>query len=198
MINKIILTLIDKRYKIPDGEINTGFIENGVKRLNEKLFPYSNMADERIVDYVVYFLYLRREPKYHFTERDMFTDHAIEKYRRQFMSETGKSGINYYINQWLSEGSLNRGMLTKMIKPPKPNKMLDFIYMPSEELIKRRFYNTDNGLMLCQQSTTGWAPRSEACMGCKNVSKCKEYTRSKYPELIRLRIKDYENYGKEE
>lgn len=197
MINKIILTLINKRYKIPEGDISKGIIASGIQRLNKELYPNSKMADERIVDYIVYFLYLRREPRYHFTEYDMFSEHAIEKYRHQFMSESGKSGINYYINQWLSEGGLTRHRLTLMIASPKPNKMSKFLYMPSEELIKKRFYNTDNGFMLCQQSTTGWAPKSEACSGCEYKERCMNVTAMKFPELIRLRKKDYENYDKE-
>lgn len=197
MVNKVILTLIGKQYKIPDGNLNIPTFEDGIKRINERLYPYSRMADERIVDYVVYYLYLKRAPKYHFTEHDMFGDWAIEKYRRQFMSEEGKSGINYYIDQWLDEGDLNRGMLTSMIAEPQKSKLLGLVYMPSEELIKRRFYNTENGLLLCQQSTTGFAPRSEACRECKNVDECKFQTKKRFPELFRLRIKDYKNYGKE-
>lgn len=197
MINKVILTLMDKRFKIPDGDINRVAIEKGIKRINESLFPTSTMVDERIVDYVVYFLYLRRNARYRFSEADIFGNYTIEKYRKQFMSESGKSGMNYYINQWLADGGLTRADLTAMIADPKPNKMLKYIYMPSEELIKRRFKNTQTGLMLCQQSTTGWAPRSETCRDCKNAEECKAMTERKYPELIRLRNKDYENYDKE-
>lgn len=197
MINKVIIGLIDRRYKIPDGDINLVGIIDGVKRINSRLFPYSNMADDRIVDYAVYYLYLRRKPRYHFTERDIFSENAIEKYRRQFMTEEGKSGINYYIDQWLDEGRISRSQLTAMIADNKPNRMTAYVYMPSEELIKKRFYNTEMGLMLCQQSTTGWAPRSEACQDCKNADECMFQTKKKYPELVRIRKKDYEDYGKE-
>lgn len=196
-INKIIITLIGNGYKIPDGGQSLVTIERGIKKINQFLFPYSDMADDRIIDYIVYFLYLKREPRWRFTIDDFFSDHAISKYRQQFMSEGGKTGVNYYINQWLDGGELSRASLTKMIEEPKPHKMSKFIYMESEELIKKRFINTDMGYMLCQSSTTGWAPRSRCCQICKNSSQCISATKRKYPELIRLRKQDYGNGSKD-
>ena len=195
-INKIIITLIGKGYKISDGGQSLVVIEQGIKKINQSLFPYSDMADDRIIDYIVYFLYLKREPRWRFTIDDFFSDYAISKYKQQFMSDNGKTGINYYINQWLDDGELSRASLTKMIEEPKPHKMSKFIYMESEELIKKRFINTDMGYMLCQRSTTGWAPRSHCCQTCKNSSQCICATERKYPELIRLRRQDYENGSK--
>lgn len=196
-INKVIFTLIGKEYKIPDGGQSLAVIEQGIKKINQKLYPYSDMADDRIIDYLVYFLYLKREPRFRFTINDFFSDYAISKYRQQFMSENGKSGINYYINQWLDDGELTRAALTKMIEKPRPHKMSKFIYMESEELIKKRFINTDMGYMLCQRSTTGWTPRSRYCQICKNSQQCIYATEQKYPELIRLRRQDYENGKKD-
>ena len=112
------------------------------------------------------------------------------------MSEDGKSGINYYINQWLNSGNLTRAALTRMIEEPRPHKMSKFIYMESEELIKKRFLNTDMGYLLCQRSTTGWAPRSKCCQICKNSEQCIYATEQKYSELIRLRRQDFENVKK--
>lgn len=193
MLNRVIVPLIGAQHTIPGGVVTLDMIEFGVKKINERLYPYSDMACDRIVDYLVYHLYLRRESKYRFTVGDLFGDYAIDKYRRQFMSENGKSGINYYINQWLDEDNLTRQILTAMIEEPKPHKMSKFIYMESEELIKKRFLNTDMGYMLCQTSTTGWAPRSATCQQCKNIEQCINVTSLKYPELVRLRRQDYEN-----
>ena len=196
-INEIITTLIGEEFKVPGGGQTLAVIEQGIKSINQKLFPYSDMADDRIIDYLVYFLYLKREPRWRFTVGDMFSDYAISKYKQQFMSESGKSGMNYYINQWLMGGGLTRASLTKLIEKPKPHKMSKFIYMESEELIKKRFINTEMGYMLCQRSTTGWAPRSQYCQICKNASQCSHVTEQKYPELIRLRRMDYENGKKD-
>lgn len=196
-INKVITILIGDGYKIPGGGQSLAVVERGIKRINQVLFPYSDMADGRIIDYIVYFLYLKREPRWRFTVNDMFGDYAISKYRNQFMSDDGKTGINYYIDQWLRDGGFTRSSLTKLIEKPKPHKMSKFIYMESEELIKKRFLNTDMGYMLCQSSTTGWAPRSRQCQICKNSSQCIYVTEQKYPELIRLRRQEFENGKKE-
>ena len=196
-INKVILTLIGKEYKIPDGGQTLAVVEQGIKKINQKLYPYSDMADDRIIDYLVYHLYLKREPRRRFTINEFFSDYAIAKYRQQFIDEGGKSGMNYYINQWLEDGDFTRAGLTKLIEKPKPHKMSKFIYMESEELIKKRFINTDMGYMLCQRSTTGWSPRSQCCQICKNASQCIHATEQKYPELIRLRRMDYENGKKD-
>lgn len=171
--------------------------QEGIERLNKKLFPYSNMADERIIDFVVYSLYLKRDTTYRFTVSQIFSEGLMQKYQRQFMSADGKSGMNYYINEWLDDGDLSRSQLTKMIEKPKPHKMSKFIYMESEELIKKRFFNTEMGYMLCQRSTTGWSPRSQYCNKCQNVEQCIAITEQKYPELVRLRRMDYKDGTKE-
>lgn len=194
--NKVIATLIGEEFKLSLNGMTIQMIQEGVARLNSRLFPYSNMADERIIDFLVYGLYLKRDTKYKFTANQLFADGVIMKFQKQFMSADGKSGMNYYINEWLDSEDLSRAELTKMIEKPKPHKMSRFIYMESEELIKKRFYNTDTGYMLCQRSTTGWSPRSTSCAGCVNAKRCITTTKQKYPELVRLRIKDYENEEK--
>lgn len=192
-INKIVTELVGEGFKISQNEMTLRMVQDGVLRLNKELFPYSNMADERIIDFLVYSLYLKRNTRYRFTVNQIFAGGLIEKFKKQFMSADGKSGMNYYINEWLDEAGLTRAELTKMIEKPKPHKMSKFIYMESEEVIKKRFYNTNMGYMLCQRSTTGWSPRSQYCRGCKSAEHCITVTEQKYPELVRLRRKDYEN-----
>lgn len=196
-INRVTTELIDEKFKIAQNGMTLQMVQEGVKRLNDKLFLYSNMADERIIDFIVYSLYLKKDTKYRFTINQIFSDGLIQKFQKQFMSENGKSGMNYYINEWLDDADLNREKLTKMIEKPKPHKMSKFIYMESEELIKKRFYNTEMGYALCLHSTTGWSPRSQYCKNCQYVEQCIIATEQKYPELVRLRRKDYENGTKE-
>lgn len=94
-------------------------------------------------------------------------------------------------NQWLDEVELSRSALTDMIAKPKPNPLRNMVYLPSEEPIKRRFLNTPDGLALCQSSTTGWSPLSEACGRCDNWVECGKITAKKYPELMRFRKEIY-------
>lgn len=83
-----------------------------------------------------------------------------------------------------------------MIAKQKPNPLKKMIYLPSEEPIKKRFLNTDAGLALCQQSTTGWSPLSETCGRCDNWVECGKMTAKKYPELMRFRKEVY--HGRKE
>lgn len=188
MIETVIRRCIDTKWRFPGGPAIVQ-LENDLNVL-VKLWPYENMADERIVDYVVYQIYRNRmtlEKKMMWQPHYMFTDYAVEKYRSQFMSSTGKSGMNYYIDQWLDESELDRRQLTAMVEEPKPNQMRKFVFMESEEATKRRFINTDDGYLMCQRGTTGWAPMSTACQKCNYQVQCEQDTERRLPELVRLR-----------
>lgn len=162
------------------------------------VFRIEDVGNERIVDYIVYQIYRCRdaivEGRWH--PGWMFSSAAREKYRNQFIREGGKSGMNYYIDQWLDEHDLSRGELVKLIEDQKPSPLRAMVYMESEEPIKRRFYNTETGFALCQQATTGWSPLSECCKGCVNWIECGKLTAHKYPELMRYRKEAYGNEKK--
>ena len=186
MIETVIRRCIDPKWRFPGGP-NLVALELQVL---SKLWPYEGIADERIVDYAVYQIYRTRhtlEQGLAWQPHYMFTDYAVDKYRHQFMSEAGKSGINYYINRWLDEYELSRTDLVKMIEEPKPNSLKKYVYMESEEVTKRRFLNTEGGYLLCQRSTTGWAPLSETCSRCDYNKQCEQETAKRLPELVRLR-----------
>ena len=186
---------INPKWKFTQSGTAALYLQNGLDQL-PALYGISEIDDERIVDYLVYQLYRQRTAiesgtwQYNW----LFSMSAMDKFRKQFLSADGKSGMNYYINQWLDEGELSRGALTAMIAKPKPNPLRKMIYLPSEEPIKRRFLNTRDGLALCQSSTTGWSPLSEACGQCDNWVECGKITAKKYPELMRFRK---EVYGKQ-
>lgn len=191
MIETVIRRCINPKWRYPGGP-NLIILQENLKVL-AKLWNYDGVADDRVVDYAVYQIYRNRktlEGGYAWSPRMMFTDFAVEKYRAQFMSEDGKSGMNYYIDQWLDENELSRAQLTAMIADPKPNKMRKYIYMEAEEMTKRRFINTEGGYLLCQSSTTGWSPKSEACGECSYRKRCEEDTERRLPELVRLRRED--------
>lgn len=188
MIETVIRRCIDPKWRFPGGP-NLVALELDVQVLS-KLWPYEGIADERIVDYAVYQIYRTRhtlEQRLAWQPHYMFTDYAVDKYRHQFMSEAGKSGINYYINRWLDEYELSRTDLVKMIEEPKPNSLKKYVYMESEEVTKRRFLNTEGGYLLCQRSTTGWAPQSDTCKKCDYQKQCEQATAKRLPELVRLR-----------
>ena len=195
MIEAAVQVLVKRGWKLPGGPTVLPIIERGLERM-KVLYPYSEMADERIVDFVVYQLYRYRdiigefEKGWHISW--CFSDNAVEKFKKQFIDADGKSGMNYYIDQWLREGGLDRGKLTAMIGEPKDHPLRKYIYMPSEELTKKRSIKMYNGHVLCMMRTTGWSPFSEVCMVCTHTEQCIEYLEQSVPELLRLRREAYE------
>lgn len=197
MIETVVKRTIDPKWRFTQSGMVALYIQNGLQQL-PALFGVSDIDDERIVDYLVYQIYRYRTSlangSWQYTY--LFSQAALEKYRNQFLSTDGKSGMNFYINQWLDEAELSRGQLTSMITKPKPNPLKKMVYLASEEPIKKRFLNTNEGLALCQRSTTGWSPLSEACGRCDNWVECGKMTAKKYPELMRYRKEVY--HGRKE
>ena len=196
MIETIVQSTIKKGWRLPGGPTVLTVIERGLGRM-KSLYPYSEMADERIVDFIVYQIYRYRDIIGEF-ERGWhiswcFSENAVEKYRKQFIDADGKSGMNYYIDQWLKDGRLDRGKLAAMIGEPKDHPLKKYIYMPSEELIKKRSIKMENGHVLCMMRTTGWSPFSETCQVCGHTDDCIDYLEHNVPELLRLRREAYEN-----
>lgn len=68
--------------------------------------------------------------------------------------------------------------------------------MPSEEARKFRLHNQRSGFVMCQASTMGWSPQSEACRTCQFIDECKKETEIKFPELYRIRIENGNNSNK--
>ena len=197
MIETLIRRTILPKWSFTQSGLAALQLQQGIEIL-PALFSVSEIDDERIVDYIVYQIYRSRQAieDGKWTHSWLFSKNAMLKYKSQFLSEKGKSGMNYYINQWLDEYELSRGELTSMIAKQKPNPLRKLVYMESEEPIKKRFLNTEMGLLLCQQSTTGWSPLSETCKKCNNWIECGKMTAKKYPELMRFRKEVYN--GKEE
>jgi len=195
MIESLIKRTIDPKWKFTQSGQVALQLQNGLGVL-PMFFGIPRLDEERIVDYIVYQVYRCRQAVEdgRWQPSWMFSKSAMDKYKAQFMSEKGKSGMNYYINQWLDEYELSRRELTSMIAKPKPSPLRKMVYLESEEPIKKRFFNTEAGLLLCQQATTGWSPLSETCKKCKNWVECGQLTAKKYPELMRFRR---EAYGKE-
>jgi|GEM_PF-2522619 hypothetical protein len=195
-INVVIDALLNKSFRFDDSGQTLAMIKCSIPYMQKKLWP-QGVSSERIVDYIVYQLYRRRtQTMFRFTTRDLFSDHAIQKYYDQFIGKNARVGMNYYIDLWLKDGGLSRKKLTEIIDGGRPDPLQKYVYMESEETTKTRFYNTDNGYYLCQQATTGYAPLSRACQGCDFRKRCYDVTEKKYPELMKLRIKNYEENGK--
>lgn len=196
MIETVVKRTIDPKWRFTQSGVAAIYLQDGLQRLTF-LFGIPDMDEGRIVDYIVYQLYRCRSRiadgswQYNW----LFSQAAMDKFKNQFLSADGKSGMNYYIDQWLDEAELSRSQLAAMIARQKVNPLKNMVYIESEEPIKRRFLNTGDGFALCQQATTGWSPLSETCKKCNNREECGKITAKKYPELMRFRK---ETYGRKE
>ena len=192
MIETVVKRTINPKWRFTQSGIAAIYLQNGLQQL-PSLFGVSDIDDERIVDYLIYQLYRMRsyiaDGSWQYTW--LFSNSAMDKFKKQFLSADGKSGMNYYINQWLDEAELSRSKLTVIIAQPKPNPLRKMVYLASEEPIKKRFLNTEDGLALSQRSTTGWSPLSETCGRCDYWVECGKMTAKKYPELMRFRKEEY-------
>jgi len=194
-----IVKSIDDKFRLPGGGQAEAYIGRGLDLL-EKSFPLG-MSDNRIADYIVYQLYRYADniagvAATHFQYTWCFSENAVKKFHNQYFG-AGNPKIDYYIDKWLKDLGFDRDEVTAFITGPKPNKWRKYIEMPSEEMIKRRFHNTKNGLMLCSSSTMGWSPGSRACQECNYTKECKMTTGHRYPELLRLRTEEDGNNKKE-
>lgn len=189
MFSRLVFLTIDKKWRFPT--TYKGYAASGASRFMTRLYPHDSDPSERLVDFVVYQVYRYREamtdPNSRFQVTWCFSDNAIEKYRKQFIEDEGKSGITFYIDRWLSSFGIDRNRLIAIMSPPKENPMRKFVYIESEDNSKSRFHNTEAGYVLCQTSTTGWTPKSRWCSSCAFSGRCMTATERKYPELTRLR-----------
>lgn len=184
---------IDSKWTFPSGRYGNAVIEDGLKRM-KVLVPFGKLYDGIIVDFIVYQIYYYRDnisadKRWKITW--CFSKKAVERYQRQFQSKNGKAGMRYYIDRWLSDYRISRDELSAMLTPQQ-HSLQRFVYMESEENVKKRFLNTEFGLMNCNMATTGWSPKSKACQACNDKEKCITITRRKFPELVRLRENNHE------
>lgn len=195
MLETLVRRTINPKWQFTKDGNAALYIQNGVQQL-PKLFSSIQIDEERIVDYIVYQIYRNRDAiesglwQYHW----LFSKAAMDRYKKQFLEREAKAGVNYYINLWLEENEISRSDLLRIVAKSKPNPLRNMVYLESEESIKKRFHNTQNGFTLCQLSTTGWSPLSESCKKCEKWIDCGKLTAQKYPELMRLRK---EAYGKQ-
>lgn len=181
---------IDPAFKFPDGGRADGKLAKFINRLTEDLG--GQFSPSRCVDYCIFQIHKNRTSLHQSSlSTNTFGDTAYKKYRQ--MSAQNKT---YAENQWLNEIGLTREELYKMVNAEKrEHPQIKYIYMPSEDVTKRRCLNTEIGLLICETSTLMWSPFSPVCQQCNCVEDCKKITETKYPELYRIRI---EKYGESE
>lgn len=177
------------RYRLPKNRAYLAKIRTVLEYYQNTCYPMG-LADERIADFLLYQIYRLRETISLSKQWDLdwiFSFKGVDKFKLQFLTKEGKSGMRYYIQEWMDDNDLTMETILRFMEEPKPSPLSPYVYLPSEEPIKRRWFNTEMGLLLCLSETTGWSPLSAACQQCKQKEICELETQRKYPELIRLR-----------
>lgn len=179
---KTVFTVLVKNLIAPSFNLSEG---GATKKILARFIDYiekefGDVAEERLVDVCVFIAYIHRGKLY--TPASMFSKTNLKRYA------DGKRGWRFYENEWLATKGLSRSDLVKKIANRKKHPLSEFIYMPSEECRKLRLHGTKAGFLMCQSSTLGWSPLSEACKTCPFTDACQIFTKESYPELFRIRL----------
>lgn len=178
MFHEIVSKLMHPDYKLPKGGEPTRIIRTALQRLETK---YGALTAQRIVDYVISSAYAFKDRGAQWKLSAVFGPKSMERYN-------SNKGRVHFENKWLESGGLSRTTLLNLIIDRSEHPKAKYIFVPSEEGTKLRLLNREVGFVICQTSTLGWSPLSEACSECEFVEKCKQETQKKYPEIFRLRI----------
>lgn len=177
MFYEIASKLIHPGYRLPQGGEPTRIIRTALQRIEKK---YGALTAQRVVDYVVCSAHAFKDRGTNWKLNQVFGPKSIERFN------TDKGRV-YYENKWLESQDLSRSILLSLIVDRSEHPKAKYIFIPSEEGTKLRLLNRQVGFVICQTSTLGWSPLSEACSECEFVEKCKQETQKKYPEIFRLR-----------
>lgn len=177
----VLTTLIQKQgnptFKFPQG----GAIARTLtKFISELETEFGKVTCERLVDACITGAYTCKNVK-PTPIKSILSSATIKRMREQ------KRGVIFYQEQWLEMIGTSRRDLVDSINTRTEHPHSRYIFIPSEEMTKKRQLNRKAGYMLCQLSTLGWSPLSDACAQCVFVDECKQETEKKYPELYRLR-----------
>lgn len=172
--------MVDPSFKFSQGGSTIRTINNFLERFSHDVC-IDNITAERLVDFCICTAHAYKDRR-DWTVKQVFGPASIKRL------VDSKRGARYYEDTWLKSGGLSRDGLVKMIADRSEHPLSKYIFMQSEEATKLRYLNSEVGYVICQTSTLGWSPVSEACMECTSADSCKRETAGKYPELYRIRV----------
>lgn len=140
-----------------------------------------NLTPGRIVDFCICTAHAYKNRR-DWTVKQVFGPSSIRRLKES------KHGARYYEDEWLKENGMTRQGLIDLIADRSQHPLSKYIFMQAEEPTKLRYLNEETGYILCQTSTLGWSPVSEACVSCTRADSCKRATEGKFPELYRIRV----------
>ena len=170
--------LVDPTFKFSQGGATIRTLSNFLDLFAKE---YGTVTKERLVDFCVCTAYAYKNRSM-WTVKQAFGPASIKRLKES------KQGKAYYEDSWLSNAQLSREYLVNLIIDRREHPQAKYIYVHSEEHSKKRLLNQEVGYLLCQTSTLGWSPVSDACQQCNFTERCKKETQSKFPELYRIRV----------
>lgn len=184
----VLMKQLSPRFSFPKGGVATKTVSSCLDSLETEYTV--GLSLERIVDYCVCQVYAAsRFDKGYVTNKWKVT-HSFGKKALERFSETGKAK-KYYEEKWLRECNLSRSTLFALIENKKRHPLFKFIYPDYEDATKMRMLSSEVGYYICAVSTLLWTPFSPVCRDCLKANLCKERTRSRYPELYRIRLEEF-------
>lgn len=184
----VLMKQLSPRFSFPKGGVATKTVSSCLDSLETEFT--AGLSPERMVDYCVCQVYAAsRFDEGYVTSRWKVT-HSFGKKALERFKETGKAK-KYYEDKWLRECDLSRPMLLSLIENKKRHPLYKFIYPDYEDVTKMRMLSSEVGYYICALSTLLWTPFSPACRNCLKADLCKERTRSRYPELYRIRLEEF-------
>ena len=153
-----------------------GFLQN----------KYKTVTEERIVDYCISIAHYRRNTDPLFVTTIFCAPSLIRYVDFDYKKK-------YFEDQWLEKYGLSRDGLIALIKDTDKHSLSRYIYMRAEDTTKKRSVERWLGPVFCEQSTTMYSPFSPVCRNqCNFVNTCMERTKQLYPELLRIRLEEWQ------
>ena len=147
---------------------------------------YKAVTEERIVDYCISMAHYRRNTDPLFVTTIFCTPSLVRYVEFDYKKK-------YFEDKWLADHGLSRDELIVLIKDRGKHKLSRYIYMRAEDSTKRQSVDRWLGPIFCERSTTMYSPFSPVCRDdCKFVDVCKTRTQQLYPELLRIRLEEWQ------
>lgn len=181
---------VDPKFRFPKGAIATRTVNAGLAVLDGGTDALSR---EKVVDFCVCQVYAISQFPNDYIKKWNVSHSFGNKAMERFQAST--QGRRYYEDLWLREIAFSREELLDMIRDRSRHPLAKFIYPQYEDHTKLRRTGTEAGMYSCSVSTLMWTPFSPVCSECGCAEKCREMTRKRYPELLRIREEAFEKGG---
>lgn len=155
-----------QKYKFSPSDNQKKQIESFIKLLHKKYSLFS-VGPDFLIDYFTFQFNYWSQLDTRFDNKVMFNwvvgKKAIERWDDKHKS------WSYFLTDFIKDKGIDREVLFNKIA-----KKTDISLMETSEVERRRFYNTDRGLLHCIETTPLYNSRSKLCILCKHKNDCKQ------------------------